>query len=731
LGDPLFNTKLYVVDEHLQLVPHGVIGELCIGGRGVARGYLGNPVLSEARFLKDPYASEPGARLYKTGDFVRRHSDGYLEFLGRADNQVKIGGFRIELGEVEGALERQTGVSQAVAVAMDSATGGKQLIVAWTGEAKLESILLEGMARLIPAYMLPSRLIHLSSLPLLTSGKVDRKTLATLIKEQPPDKTPDRTAPRNEMERALATIWESILGLQGIGVEDRFVPLGGDSLGAATVASRIKKQFSIPLTAVDVLKAASLEDLAKKVSTLKAVPAERLNQIEHVRDDQPVPLTGAQRMFWMAEQANPGAPVNKTSRFITLEGALDLEALRRSLETLWNRHEALRSCVRVIDGKPCQLPSSRSFELPVVDLTGKSEAEREQALEKLVQTVWGPVPNLENGDVFRLRLAQLGPARNVLMLLFHHCMVDGLGVALFMRELSQLYAASKAKKPLELPETTSMRSFASWELHHASKGRALDRTQYMQSCSRPSPIFLPKCFNGRREETGKHPYDACVWQIPEDVFRLLRKNAREQEVTMVGMLMAMINIAFHCESGLEDFVIGGFFANRRTDQAQRIVGQLVQPVPIRVRMAAGDTVWTAVSNMKAAILRGIEHEDVTWDVPNRTPLLWNQHFGVLFNSDQDETNDLVLEGLHVSAEELSLKLSPLPRMEFPLELLIVMQESAQGGRVIVGHAPKQVPTERISHMLKQVEWICRAATASPARTLGELTEELRAGGLLG
>ncbi|MGH7439635.1 MAG: amino acid adenylation domain-containing protein, partial [Polyangiaceae bacterium] len=266
IGRPIDNTRLYILDRHGNPQPPGLVGELYIGGAGVARGYLNRDELTRERFLPDPFAGRAGARMYRTGDLARYRADGVLEYLGRIDNQVKIRGYRIELGEIEATLAKQLGVRDcAVIVRDDGAIPGKQLVgyvVPTRGSSPSSDELRRGLAESLPEYMVPPHIVLLDALPLTSNGKLDRRALPA------PSSAPDRgsrtrLAARTPDEKRLVEIWTEILGIDGVGVKDDFFELGGQSLQAVTVMSRIQEAFGVALPAQAFFEAPTIAQFAR------------------------------------------------------------------------------------------------------------------------------------------------------------------------------------------------------------------------------------------------------------------------------------------------------------------------------------------------------------------------------------------------------------------------------------------------------------------------------------
>jgi acyl-coenzyme A synthetase/AMP-(fatty) acid ligase/acyl carrier protein len=275
IGGPIANTQLYLLDGHLQPVPIGVPGELYIGGDGLARGYLNRPELTAEKFIRDPFLPKPSARLYRTGDLARYRADGRIEFLGRADHQIKIRGYRVELGEIEAALRQHPGVGEAVVVARETSPGDKRLVayvIAKTRPAPTDSELRHFLQELLPSYMMPAAFVNLEAFPLTPNGKVDRRVLPAPEAVRL-DLEEAFVAPRTAVEKKLAEIWCSLLGVKEVGVNDNFYSLGGHSLLATQVISQIRVAFQTEVSLRNLFESPTVAGLSAVIEKLKGQAA--------------------------------------------------------------------------------------------------------------------------------------------------------------------------------------------------------------------------------------------------------------------------------------------------------------------------------------------------------------------------------------------------------------------------------------------------------------------------
>jgi len=276
IGQPIANTQIYILDRRLEIVPVGVPGELYVGGKGVAHGYLGQSEMTAERFLPDSFSPEAGARLYKTGDLARHLTDGKIEFLGRIDHQVKIRGYRIELGEIEARLSSHPAVQQCVVIAHEVETGEKRLGAYLVCDRNLEPSASEMRGYLkerLPEYMLPTWFVLLDQMPLTPNGKVDRQALAALEVKWS-DERAEYVAPRTATEEILAGIFQEVLKLDRVGVHDNFFDIGGHSLLATQVISRVRSTFEVSVEVGSIFEGATVAELAETLMAREPKPGQ-------------------------------------------------------------------------------------------------------------------------------------------------------------------------------------------------------------------------------------------------------------------------------------------------------------------------------------------------------------------------------------------------------------------------------------------------------------------------
>jgi amino acid adenylation domain-containing protein/non-ribosomal peptide synthase protein (TIGR01720 family) len=472
LGRPLADTTVYVLDGQLRPVPIGVPGEVYIGGEGVARGYWRAPELTALRFVRDPFAAQPSARLYRTGDMGKWRPDGDLEFLGRTDDQVKIGGFRVELGEVESALARHPDVA-AAAVAARRADGRTRVVgyaVPVAGRVLDVAELRAFLAGSLPTYAVPSAILSLDALPMTTSGTLDRLALPA-----PPAVAADSShvAPRTRVESELARIFSDVLGIEQVGVTDNFFNLGGDSILSLQVVSRARRA-GLRLTTKQIFLRQSIAELAPEVTVEEAPIAE---QGPVVGD---VPLTPVQR--WFFERFDTALSSFNQSVFLDVAADVDTTALDSAFTALATHHDALRMRAEQVDGVWRQHNAAVEHErvCHVVDLS--AVADTEQAIREEVARAQHGF-RLDRGPLIRAVLFVLGHGRPPsLFVTVHHLVVDGVSWRILLSDLDSAYRHAVAGERIDLgPKTTSFRDWALRLTELGAAGGFTDELPYWQA----------------------------------------------------------------------------------------------------------------------------------------------------------------------------------------------------------------------------------------------------------
>ena len=443
IGRPIANKQIYILSPDNQLSPMGITGEISIGGVGLARGYLNRPDLTAEKFIKDPFNKEAGGRLYKTGDLARWLPDGNIEYLGRADDQVKIRGYRIELGEIESVLLESGLAMQALVLAREDSSGDKRLIgyVVPIGEFDKQKIQ-NYLGAQLPDYMVPSHLVELQSMPLTANGKIDRKALPD------PEGTQQEggyAAPRNETEAKLAEIWQDILELDQVGINDDFFGIGGHSLLAVRLVSQVRKSFGMELPISDVFDYPTVGQLATRLTG--ETPGALLPAVTAAARPEYIPLSFSQERLWFIDKLE-GSVQYHTPAVLRLKGELNREALAKTLKSVIGRHEVLRTVIKEHEGRGYQqIMSPDSWALGISEGVAGGEAGLSAYIAGLVNKPF----DLSADYMLRAALITLSADDHILAVTMHHIASDGWSRSILVREVAELYKGYAGNAATDLP----------------------------------------------------------------------------------------------------------------------------------------------------------------------------------------------------------------------------------------------------------------------------------------
>nr|WP_306298895.1 non-ribosomal peptide synthetase [Pseudomonas syringae] len=612
IGKPVANTRFYLLDEHHQLVPQGVAGEMYIGGAGVARGYLNRDDLTAERFLKDPFSEDPTARMYRTGDLGRWLADGNLLYLGRNDHQVKIRGFRIELGEIETCLATHARIREAVVIAREDVPGDKRLVAYFTADGEgldIEELRTHLLARL-PEYMVPVAYIALQALPLTPNGKLDRKALPAPDQQALVSRA--YAAPQGEIEVALAHLWQELLGLERVGRHDQFFALGGHSLLAIRLISQVRLRLGVELSLAELFTHAELSALA---DLLAKAGRSTLPDIVRVSRDEDLPLSFAQQRLWFLAQMEGGSTAYNMPAGLRLRGSLDVDALQRAISRIVARHEALRTRFAVRDDQqPVQqiVQADEAFALTHVDLQAFDDRE-EQLLVMAREEAVTPF-DLATGPLIRGRLIRLGSEDHALLVTLHHIVSDGWSLGVLTQELTALYEAFAQTEQDPLPPlAVQYADYAMWQRRWLS-GEVLEtQSRYWQQTLADAPALL--ALPTDRPRPAQQDYAGATLgivldaQLTQDLKALGQRHGMTLYMTVLAGWAALLSRL----SGQDDVVIGSPMANRMRAEVEPLIGFFVNTLAVRIDVSEAPTVEALLARTKAQVLSAQAHQDLPFE----------------------------------------------------------------------------------------------------------------------
>ncbi|RIT68902.1 non-ribosomal peptide synthetase [Mycobacteroides abscessus] len=651
IGRPNQNVYAYVLDQALKLVPAGVVGELYLGGAQLARGYRARPVLTAERFVADPFGS--GGRLYRTGDLVRRNARGELEFVGRADEQVKVRGYRIELGEIEAVIGADPRVGHCVATVVDDPQVGPLLaayVVPAGGTREIDLDELRARAQeALPAYMVPTAFAVIPEIPLTTSGKLDKRALPT------PDALTERAfrLPVTPTERRMCAIYSHLFGKERVGLDDSFFELGGHSLLAARLVAQIRAQFGIDLTVRAVFDRPTPAGLAEQLVTyfreefeieldeldldesdeMEAAPQDGRPDLVAAERPERLPLSSSQLSMWFECQMEGVTDIGNMWLALRFDGPLQTPALIAALNDVVARHEALRTNIAIHEGAPYQIVHpSRELAVPILRSSPEGLSD---TLAELRHHIFG----LETESLIRPAIIELSAQEHVLALVVHHIVVDHASFTVIVDDLIAAYRARlEGQAPQWDPQPVQYADYVLWQRDafapDSEFGQAEVNFWRQQLAGVPTEIAVAHD-RARPQILGKRGEVAKFVMEPERRQALTRM-AEQRGVTEFMVYQAALAVVLHRLGGGTDIVIGSPVAARVHPHVGKLVGLFANMVALRNDLSGDPSLRSVLERSRDATLNAHAHQELPIEKlveavnPVRS-LSWNPLFQTMVN----------------------------------------------------------------------------------------------------
>ena len=639
IGRPIANNRIHILDEHMNPVPVGVTGEIYIGGVGVARGYLRRPALTAERFLPDPFATVGGGRLYRTGDLARYLPSGEIDFLGRSDHQVKVRGYRIELGEVETVLCRHPAVRQAAVLALDQGDGTKTLVgyVAVEQTRPTAAELRRFLQQILPDYALPSSFVVLDALPLTTSGKIAREALPRPEPEQAAADSGFVPA-GNSVQLAMVGIWADVLRVARVGLDENFFDLGGHSLMAVQIISRVRDVFGVELSVRGMFDTPTVRLLSGDIERIlesknsaaprrqeatslplpepaaAAKPASAVAAVPPAAATSNYPLSSAQERMWFIEQMQPGNATYNIPHQLAFAEPVNVAALERALAELVRRHESLRTTFAPHEGGAVQIvrPAVPAT-LPVVDLRSIPAEQCSRIIAGVVASEASRPFDLTRGPLLRSLLLRSDGLQSWLLLTLHHIVTDGWSLAVMSRELITLYEAFRAGRPTPLREPAlQYRDYVDWQRAHL-QGAVIDRllSYWRRQLAAVPTLQLPLDHPRPAAPTGAGAQRQFA--IAADVFERLRAFNQRCGATMFVVMLAAFKVLLSRYCRQTDIVVGTAVANRNRSEYEGITGLFVNSLVLRTDLSGNLSFPSLVERVRRVTLEALDHQDLPFE----------------------------------------------------------------------------------------------------------------------
>lgn len=689
IGKPIYNTHLYVLDKELRILPFEVEGELYAGGVCVGKGYYKDDKLTKERFIEVKHL--PDKLIYKTGDVVKRLSDGNLEFIGRIDNQVKIRGYRIETGEIEARLLKHSGVKEAAVIVREDKAKQKYICAYFISENEIEtSALIEFMKEELPSYMLPTFFIRIESIPQTPSGKVDRKVLTTALYE--PKSNEKNVLPTDEIEKKLVDIWCKVLGISNIGIHDNFFELGGHSLKAVQAINLLYKTLNIKISIQTFFKYQTIASLGKYLRSCERAEYE---EIEKLPKRDWYELSYAQKRLWIINQKEPSNTAYNMSGRILLSENVDLEVIHRTFIQLINRHESLRTCIKIVEGCPRQIIEDEiDFEMPLKDLSCIEEKTRAEELAQIYKKKAEYIFNLEEAPLFKVELVKLTNEQYELILCMHHIISDGWSMSILKKEFTDIYEAYKnGKIPDMKPLMIQYKDYAAWQNKQIESSSKMEEAKnyWLKQLKNEAPLLrISNKYQGTQanDSTGE-VYRIIIDKMTKEKLKVI---AKEEKTTLFIVLLSALNIYLVNFTGQSDILIGTAGSGREHESLEKVMGYFINTTILRNQVYKHEIFSKALLRINDNTLKALEYQNFPLEKIVEELNVKYPKISIFFNmlnmgdSEKKEISDIDIYGI----EEIN---------EIKFDITFYLTEYSNGIELICTYKKSLFKESRIAYML--------------------------------
>ncbi|WP_160672477.1 non-ribosomal peptide synthetase [Clostridium sp. C8-1-8] len=703
IGKPINNYSIYILDKNNSLLPIGVVGELCVSGEGLARGYLNREELTKEKFIDNPF--EPGEKMYKTGDLARWLPDGNLEFMGRIDDQVKIRGFRIELGEIESQLLKEESIKEVVVIDREDKEGSKYLCAYFVSDKDIKAAeLKEYLLSKLPAYMIPSYFIKLEKLPLTSNGKIDKKALPEPILDI---KTGvEYVEPRKDIEKALESLWSQILGVNKIGIDDDFFTLGGHSLKAMQIAAAIQKQYKVELSVGDIFNNSTLRKLGKYIEKSKE---SGYSNIEAIEEQEFYKVSSAQkRMFALNQLAKDDTNYNLPV-VATIEGRLKREKFEEIILKLIERHEAFRTSFKLVDNEIMQKVQKKAeFALDYIEL----KDEKKEVIDEIIKAFVKPF-DLSKAPLVRVKLVRLKEEKHILMFDMHHIISDGTSMNILIEEFKKLYQSEELEQ-LRL----QYKDYSAWENQLQQSEDMKKQEQYWLKLFEEDIPVLDMPTDYPRPSFQSFEGDSVSFKFDEALTEKLNKLARDNGATLYMTLLAAYNILLAKYSGQEDIIVGSPIAGRKHSELQNIVGMFVNTLAMRNHPEGTKNFKKFLQEVKQNALSAYDNQEYQFDklveaLKLRRDSSRNALFDTVFVLQNTDSGEISFDGLRIKPYEFKSTISKFD---------ITLEAKEKGKEIIfkLEYCTKLFKRDTIERLKEHFINILKAVTANQEILISEI-----------
>ena len=626
IGSPISNTQIYILNESHKIQPIGVVGEIYIGGSGLARGYINRPDLTLEKFIDHPFIK--GERLYKTGDIGRWLMDGNIEFIGRKDDQVKVRGYRIELGEIESVIQQYDEVLSNLVISKKLVSGDNELVAYIIGEKGIEIKGLRAYLKTkLPDYMIPPYFVELDEFPLTPNGKLDKKSLPS-PEEFNVITGVEYIAPRNSIEEKLAHAWSKVLNVDKslIGVNDNFFEIGGNSLKLMKLSNLIYREFNVKLKIFSFFQNS---EITSQSNLIKGVDTEMFQRIPKTLEKSKFKLSYAQMRVWTVCRFLEANIAHNIPDIYQLDGKIDRRVLNKSLNELLIRHEILRTVFRELDADVYQYILSTeelNFQMDYQDLRSESSLLSEE-IDKLTSSPF----DLEKGPLFRASLFRIADDKYVFGYVMHHIISDGWSMDILLKELLLLYNSDSTGSPNPLePLRIQYKDYSSWQLSKLGSEEFESHKSYWLSRFEGEIPVLEMPTDNLRPPVKTYKGDVHSYTISQDLTENFKMLMKDNDCTLFMGFATILNILLYRYTGQNDIILGTPISSRNHVDLENQIGFYVNTLALRTHFDGNDPFKKLLNKVKSVVLEGFENQAYPFDQliddlksyrePSRSPL---------------------------------------------------------------------------------------------------------------
>jgi len=720
IGKPLKNEQILILNQDLNIQPIGIIGEICIGGSGIARGYLNRDELTREKFIRNPFIE--GKRLYKTGDLGRWMPDGTIQFIGRIDNQVKIRGYRIELGEVETILQRHERILACIVCDKELVVGDKELVCYLISKGKLDVHQLRSyLGESLPSYMIPSYFVELKEFPLNSNGKLDRKLLP-LPENIGIQNSVEYLSPRNNIEMVLVQLWSDILGVSQdkISVKSNFFELGGHSLKMLKLSSFIFKKFGVQISIEDLFTNSLLESQASYIyyngsrdNNHKNIPIANISE-SYV-------LSSSQRRLWVLSQFDNANMAYNIPGVYNIEGDLNIQVLKGAFTYLIGRHESLRTVFKEDKNKEVRQFVQPKYEFSIIceNLEGISS----KSLHENISSFSREPFDLKEGPLLRGKLYRTSLNHYIFVYVMHHIISDGLSMEVLFKELMFLYKSYSEELTPNLSELQiQYKDYSVWQQNELSSGKlSSSKAYWLNQFSGEIPV-LGLATDKPRPLINTYSGGIVKKKIKKDLVLKFKSFLQRKESTMFMGVLSLVNSLLYKYTGQEDIILGSPISGRNHLDLEGQIGFYVNTLSLRTRFSGKDSFDTLLDKVKDVSFSAYSHQSYPFDelvdeLSLSRDISRNPLFDVMvsYRSEEDTVDNENIDNEFNSEVKVRFLESDYLISKFDLSILFIDLEGEL--HTTIEYSSDLFKEATIERMLVHLELLLGSIVANPTASL--------------